>query len=195
MKTLLWMSILNYFVINILSVSVSNVNSVNAVTDLNVTDSNWWLVNLFDWFMLKSHLLVLWIKLQRSCCKFVLCAFERRQHNRNMLSVRTAKLGKRNILEKNWYLHLIMQVPPLPIKTFLCFAVVSHHLCAVYAKAGRELLETDVCSDPCWFFRLSREATWSDQISAYMLSLTGHAHTLRSESDDPSAGWAYSNGF
>lgn len=98
-------------------------------------------------------------------------------------------------LWQNWYLQLIMQVPPLLIKTFLWFVVVSPHLSAVYVKAGRELLETDVCSGPCWFFRLSREATWSDQISAYTLSLTGHAHTLGSESDDPSAGWAYSKGF
>ncbi len=67
-----------------------------------------------------------------------------------------------------------------------------HHLSAVYVKASRELLETDVCSGPCWFFHLSREATWSDRISTYTLSHRTHAHTLRSESDDPSAGWAYS---
>ncbi len=47
----------------------------------------------------------------------------------------------------------------------------------MYVKASRELLETDVCSGPCWFFCLSREATWSDRISTYTLSHRTHAHT------------------
>lgn len=93
----------------------------------------------------------------------------------------TANLDRRNILNKMYTSNWLYQCLLWPLKLCSGWLKVTwmwfHHLSAVYVKASRELLETDVCSGPYWFFRLSREATWSDRISSYTLSHRTHAHT------------------